>query len=93
MNTDKVPDTKLKGIKLIVADLDGTLLKSDKSLDDNIKDVISGQDYKFTIASGRSMILGQKYDMVTMLIVTDPNEKEISFIDCQEVKKGQIISK
>ena len=56
MNTDKVPDTKLKGIKLIVADLDGTLLKSDKSLDDNIKDVISGQDYKFTIASGRSMI-------------------------------------
>ena len=52
MNTDKVPDTKLKGIKLIVADLDGTLLKSDKSLDDNIKDVISGQDYKFTIASG-----------------------------------------
>ena len=31
--------------------------------------------------------------MVTMLIVTDPNEKEISFIDCQEVKKGQIISK
>lgn len=57
MNTDKVPDTKLKGIKLIVADLDGTLLKSDKSLDDNIKDVISGQDYKFTIASGRSMVL------------------------------------
>lgn len=57
MNTDKVPDTKLKGIELIVADLDGTLLKSDKSLDDNIKDVISGQDYKFTIASGRSMIL------------------------------------
>ena len=28
MNADKVPDTKLKGIKLIVADLDGTLLKS-----------------------------------------------------------------
>ena len=61
MNTDKVPDTKLKGIKLIVADLDGTLLKSDKSLDDNIKDVISGQDYKFTIASGRSMILVKKF--------------------------------
>ena len=60
MNTDKVPDTKLKGIKLIVADLDGTLLKSDKSLDDNIKDVISGQDYKFTIASG-SMILVKKF--------------------------------
>ena len=37
--------------------------------------------------------LSKKYDMVTMLIVTDPNEKEISFIDCQEVKKGQIISK
>ena len=61
MNTDKVPDTKLKGIKLIVADLDGTLLKSDKSLDDNIKDVISGQDYKFTIASGRSMVLVKKF--------------------------------
>lgn len=61
MNTDKVPDTQLKGIKLIVADLDGTLLKSDKSLDDNIKDVISGQDYKFTIASGRSMILVKNF--------------------------------
>lgn len=61
MNVDKVPDTKLKGIKLIVADLDGTLLKSDKSLDDNIKDVISGQDYKFTIASGRSMVLVKKF--------------------------------
>ncbi|WP_455524842.1 HAD family hydrolase [Holdemanella biformis] len=61
MNIDKVPDTKLKGIKLIVADLDGTLLKSDKSLDDNIKDVISGQDYKFTIASGRSMILVKNF--------------------------------
>lgn len=61
MNTDKVPETKLKGIKLIVADLDGTLLKSDKSLDDNIKDVISGQDYKFTIASGRSMVLVKKF--------------------------------
>lgn len=61
MNADKVPDTKLKGIKLIVADLDGTLLKSNKSLDDNIKDVISGQDYKFTIASGRSMVLVRKF--------------------------------
>lgn len=61
MNVDKVPDTKLKGINLIVADLDGTLLKSDKSLDDNIKDVISGQDYKFTIASGRSMVLVKKF--------------------------------
>lgn len=61
MNTDKGPDTKLKGIKLIVVDLDGTLLKSDKSLDDNIKDVISGQDYKFTIASGRSMVLVKKF--------------------------------
>lgn len=61
MNVDKVPDTKLKGIRLIVADLDGTLLKSDKSLDDNIKDVISGQDYKFTIASGRSMVLVKKF--------------------------------
>lgn len=37
--------------------------------------------------------LSKKYDMITMLIVTDPNEKEISFIDCQEVKKGQVISK
>lgn len=61
MNVDKVLETKLEGIKLIVADLDGTLLKSDKSLDDNIKDVISGQDYKFTIASGRSMVLVKKF--------------------------------
>ena len=30
-------------------------------MDDNIKDVISGQDYKFTIASGRSMVLVKKF--------------------------------
>lgn len=37
--------------------------------------------------------LKEKYDMTTMLIITDPNEKEISFIDCTTVKKGQVISK
>lgn len=57
----RVPLTKLTDIKLIVADLDGTLLKSNKELDDNIYDVISGQDYKLTLASGRSMILVKKF--------------------------------
>lgn len=37
--------------------------------------------------------LSQKYDMTTMIIITNPNEKEISFIDCAHVERGQKISK
>ncbi len=37
--------------------------------------------------------LSGKYDMTTMLIITNPNEKEISFIDCDHVERGQKISK
>ncbi len=37
--------------------------------------------------------LSGKYDMTTMLIITNPNEKEISFIDCGHVERGQKISK
>ncbi len=52
-----------------------------------------------TIKAGDSLVkvdlkkLKEKYDMTTMLIITDPNDKEISFIDCTNVKKGQVISK
>ena len=48
---------KKSDIKLVVADLDGTLLDSHKVLDSKIKDVLLNQDFKFTIASGRSMVL------------------------------------
>ena len=79
----RVPLIKLNGIKLIVADLDGTLLKSDKSLDDNIRDVIQTQDYQITIASGRSMVLVKKF--VNELDVKSPyitnNGAEIYKID------------
>ena len=37
--------------------------------------------------------LSQKYDMSTMLIITNPNGKEIDFIDVQKVKRGQRIIK
>ncbi len=37
--------------------------------------------------------LKANYDMTTMLIITDPNEKEIRFIDYGEVEKGQKISR
>lgn len=61
MNTDKVPDTKLKGIKLIVADLDGTLLHDDKSLDRNIKSVLKENNIPFTFVSGRNVHIIQEY--------------------------------
>ena len=61
MNTDKVPDTKLKGIKLIVADLDGTLLHDDKSLDRNIKSVLKEKNIPFTFVSGRNVHIIQEY--------------------------------
>lgn len=61
MNTDKVPDTKLKGIKLIVADLDGTILRDDKSLDRNIKSVLIEKNVPLTFVSGRNVHIIQDY--------------------------------
>ncbi len=52
---------KKSDIKLVVADLDGTLLDSYKKLDSKIKEVLLNQDFKFTIASGRSMVLVKKF--------------------------------
>ena len=37
--------------------------------------------------------LEKTYDMSTMLIITNPNNKEINFIEPQEVKRGQSIVK
>lgn len=37
--------------------------------------------------------LRTKYDMTTMLVITNPNDKEVSFIDCEHVERGQKISK
>ena len=37
--------------------------------------------------------LSQNYDMSTMLIITNPNDKDINFIEPQEVKRGQSIIK
>lgn len=51
---------KRSDIKLVVVDLDGTLLDSHKNLDSKIKEVLLNQDFKFTIASGRSMVLVKK---------------------------------
>lgn len=65
----------------------------------------NGKGFKVLVKQGQTVKAGdplvkvdlkalkEKYDMTTMLIITDPNEKEISFIDCTEVKKGQVISK
>ena len=61
MNANKVPDTKLKGIKLIVADLDGTLLHDDKSLDRNIKSVLKEKNIPLTFVSGRNVHIIQEY--------------------------------
>ena len=61
MNADKVPDIKLKGIKLIVADLDGTLLHDDKSLDRNIKSVLKEKNIPLTFVSGRNVHIIQEY--------------------------------
>ena len=37
--------------------------------------------------------LSQQYDMSTMLIISNPNGKEIAFIDPQEVTRGQSLLK
>lgn len=42
----------LKNIKLIVADLDGTLLHDDKSLDRNIKSVLIEKNVPLTFCIG-----------------------------------------
>lgn len=60
----------LKDIKLVVADLDGTLLKEDKSLDSHIQRVLQTKDVQFTLASGRNYHIIQ--DLVTQLNITLP---------------------
>ena len=37
--------------------------------------------------------LKAKYDMTTMLIVTDPADQEVNFIDCADVTMGEKINK
>lgn len=51
----------LKNIKLIVADLDGTLLRDDKSLDRNIKSVLIEKNVPLTFVSGRNVHIIQDY--------------------------------
>ena len=51
----------LKTIKLIVADLDGTLLHDDKSLDQNIKSVLIEKNAPLTFVSGRNVHIIQDY--------------------------------
>ena len=51
----------LKKIKLIVADLDGTLLHDDKSLDRNIKSVLIEKNVPLTFVSGRNVHIIQDY--------------------------------
>lgn len=65
----------------------------------------NGNGFKVFVKQGQSVKAGdplvkvdlkklrEKYDMTTMLVITDPNDKEISFVDCTTVKKGQKISK
>lgn len=36
--------------------------------------------------------LGAKYDMSTILIITNPNEKEFTFAKPQPVKRGQVVT-
>lgn len=48
-------------IKLVVSDLDGTLLRSDERLDLNISSEIKNKPYLFTIASGRNKALIKNY--------------------------------
>lgn len=47
--------------KLIVADLDGTLLHDDKTLDSNIKKVLDDKKIPFTFVSGRNVHIIQEY--------------------------------
>ena len=51
----------LKKIKLIVADLDGTLLHDDNSLDRNIKSVLIEKNVPLTFVSGRNVHIIQDY--------------------------------
>lgn len=48
-------------IKLIVADLDGTLLHNDKTLDRNIKQVLQEKQIPMTFVSGRNVHIIQDY--------------------------------
>lgn len=64
----------------------------------------NGNGFKVFVKQGQSVKAGdplvkvdlkklrEKYDMTTMLVITDPNDKKISFVDCTTVKKGQKIS-
>lgn len=54
----------LSNIRLIVADMDGTLLNDEKHLDSGIKDVIeelNARDIQFTLASGRNIHIMKSY--------------------------------
>lgn len=54
-------DSKLNNIKLIVCDLDGTLLDDEKNLDANIVSVLKDINIPFTFASGRNVQIVQRY--------------------------------
>ena len=63
LNADHIVEKvmSLKTIKLIVADLDGTLLHDDKSLDRNIKSVLIEKNVPLTFVSGRNVHIIQDY--------------------------------
>lgn len=52
---------RLQSIKLIVCDLDGTLLHDDKTMDTKILNVLSRKKIPFTIVSGRNGLQVEKY--------------------------------
>lgn len=55
---------KLAGIRLLVSDMDGTLLDDGKRLDSGIKEVIKAlrtRDIQFTLASGRNIHIMKDY--------------------------------
>ena len=58
---EKRSDHLLEKIRLVVCDLDGTLLKTDKTLDERIISIIQNKQYMFTVASGRSAVLVKDY--------------------------------
>lgn len=58
---EKRSDHLLEKIRLVVCDLDGTLLKTDKTLDECIISIIQNKQYMFTVASGRSAVLVKDY--------------------------------
>ena len=61
IGNNKMKNSKLKDIKLIVTDLDGTLLHDNKSLDANIKNVIKEKNIPITFVSGRNVHIIQNY--------------------------------